>query len=192
MVYLHLFHLFWGFESSSKFWTETGPNFRSKWVCCIKPCWGVNEQNSIVHSVCVNDWAADWTAIITRMLNNIYITKHISCHFWICIYILDAVAWRKYIVTISNGRPVWRRELRVGNNFIILSLTDVKHWTTIFDLSLMVYLHHFHLFWGFESSSTFGTGNGPTSDLKGVQNLGFHLLLMKTNLVKLVGHFLQR
>ena len=32
--------------------------------CCIKQCWGVYEQNSIVNSVRIDDWTAKW-AIIT-------------------------------------------------------------------------------------------------------------------------------
>ena len=33
--------------------------------CCIKHCWGVYEQNTIVISVHVNNWTAEWPIIVS-------------------------------------------------------------------------------------------------------------------------------
>ena len=35
-------------------------------LCCVKHCWDVYEQNSIVHSVRVDDWTSEWAIIASN------------------------------------------------------------------------------------------------------------------------------
>ena len=37
--------------------------------CCIKHCLGVSEHNSIVNSVSVDDWIAEWVIIASNEQN---------------------------------------------------------------------------------------------------------------------------
>ena len=37
----------------------------SEWALCSKYCWGACEQNSIVDSVPVDDWTAEWAIIVS-------------------------------------------------------------------------------------------------------------------------------
>ena len=36
-------------------------------LCCIKHCWGVYEQDSLVNSVGVDDWTAEWAMIASNV-----------------------------------------------------------------------------------------------------------------------------
>ena len=37
-------------------------------LCCIKHCWGVYEQNSIVNNAPVYDWTAEWAIIASNVI----------------------------------------------------------------------------------------------------------------------------